>query len=411
MSQAKPAATDATPPRPLILVVDDSEDIRALLGALLKKNYDVRFAANGQQALHLAAQTPQPHLILLDVEMPDGHGYAVCKRLKDNPVTRSIPVIFISGRAEQQDGARGFDLGGVDYVEKPIKPPIVLARVRTHLAAYENLRQLEARVSDRTMELHGIRQELIRRLARAMEVRDGNLTHRVIRVAQYVKLIAVAAGARPEVCELLMHAAPLYDIGKLGVPEVVLHKTAKLNEKEWAEVRKHPEIGARIIGEHKDPLLKLARTMALTHHERWDGTGYPSRLAGEAIPLPGRLMAIADAFEAMTTTQRYRSPMTIEQAAADIASEAGTHFDPKLVEAFEKALPKMTMVLKAVRDELEGIHDLDFMAMEKTIPPVPRAAAIPQKKPAPAARPGAATKGASSRSAPGASSRKPAPKK
>ncbi len=411
MSQAKPAATDATPPRPLILVVDDSEDIRALLGALLKKNYDVRFAANGQQALHLAAQTPQPHLILLDVEMPDGHGYAVCKRLKDNPVTRSIPVIFISGRAEQQDGARGFDLGGVDYVEKPIKPPIVLARVRTHLAAYENLRQLEARVSDRTMELHGIRQELIRRLARAMEVRDGNLTHRVIRVAQYVKLIAVAAGARPEVCELLMHAAPLYDIGKLGVPEVVLHKTAKLNEKEWAEVRKHPETGARIIGEHKDPLLKLARTMALTHHERWDGTGYPSRLAGEAIPLPGRLMAIADAFEAMTTTQRYRSPMTIEQAAADIASEAGTHFDPKLVEAFEKALPKMTMVLKAVRDELEGIHDLDFMAMEKTIPPVPRAAAIPQKKPASAARPGAATRGASSRSAPGTSSRKPAPKK
>ena len=275
-------------------------------------------------------------------------------------------MIFISGRAEKQDGARDFELGGVDYVEKPIKPPIVLARVRTHLAAYENLRQLEARVADRTMEMHGIRQELIRRLSRAMEVRDDNLTHRVIRVSPYVKLIAQAAGARPDLCELLMHAAPLYDIGKLGVPEVVLQKTAKLNQKEWEEVRKHPEVGARIIGEHKDPLLKLARMMALTHHERWDGTGYPSKLAGELIPLPGRLMAIADAFEAMTTTQRYRPPMTIEQAAADIASEARTHFDPKLVEAFQIALPKLIIAHKAVRDELEGIHDLDFMALVAT---------------------------------------------
>jgi len=411
MSQARTAAADAPPPRPLILVVDDAEDIRALLGALLKKSYDVRLAASGRLALHLAAQTPQPHLILLDVEMPDDDGYAVCKALKENPVTRSIPVIFISGRAEQQDGARGFDLGGVDYVEKPIKPPIVLARVRTHLAAYENLRQLEARVSERTMELHGIRQELIRRLSRAMEVRDGNLTHRVIRVAQYVKLIAQAAGARPEVCELLMHAAPLYDIGKLGVPEVVLHKTAKLNQREWDEVRKHPEIGARIIGEHSDPLLKLARTMALAHHERWDGAGYPSRLAGEIIPLPGRLMAIADAFEAMTTTQRYRPPMTIEQAAADIASEAGTHFDPKLVEAFEKALPKMILVLKAVRDELEGIHDLDFMAMEKTIPPAPRAAGAPQQKLAQAVDPAGTSKNPPARSTSGASPRRPTSKK
>jgi len=360
------AGADATPPRPVILIVDDSDDIRALLGTLLKKFYEVRLAANGRQALQVAAQTPQPHRILLDVEMPGGNGYEVCKRLKDDPVTRGIPVIFISGRAEKQDGARGFELGGVDYVEKPIKPPIVLARVRTHLAAYENLRQLEARVAERTMEPHGIRQELIRRLSRAMEVRDGNLTHRVIRVSQYVKLIAQAAGARPDLCELLMHAAPLYDIGKLGVPEVVLQKTAKLNQKEWEEVRKHPEVGARIIGEHKDPLLKLARMMALTHHERWDGTGYPSKLAGELIPLPGRLMAIADAFEAMTTTQRYRPPMTIEQAAADIASEARTHFDPKLVEAFQIALPKLIIVHKAVRDELEGIHDLDFMALVAT---------------------------------------------
>jgi putative two-component system response regulator len=396
----------ATTPRPVILIVDDSDDIRELLGALLKKYYDVRLAANGRQALQCAAQTPQPHLILLDVEMPGGNGYQVCKRLKDDPVTRGIPVIFISGRAEKQDGARGFELGGVDYVEKPIKPPIVVARVRTHLAAYENLRQLEALVADRTMELHGIRQELIRRLSRAMEVRDGNLTHRVIRVSQYVKLIAQAAGARPDVCDLLMSAAPLYDIGKLGVPEVVLQKTGKLNQKEWEEVRKHPEIGARIIGEHKDPLLKLARMMALTHHERWDGTGYPSKLSGELIPLPGRVMAIADAFEAMTTTQRYRPPMTIEQAAADIASEARTHFDPKLVEAFQKALPKMIIVLKAVHDELEGIHDLDFMELVAT------PASVPANKMAsrPAGSP-ASTKTSTPRPSAGTPARRSSPKK
>jgi putative two-component system response regulator len=187
----------------------------------------------------------------------------------------------------------------------------------------------------------------------------------VLRVSEYVALLSHGVGLKDNVVEILSHAAPLYDIGKMGVPDYVLQKSDKLNESEWAEIRKHAEIGAKIIGEHKDPLLEQARIMALTHHERWDGDGYPAKLKGNAIPVPGRIMAVADAYEAMTSTQRHRSAMTSAEATKRIQAEAGKQFDPTVVAAFSRLTKEFDEVRAKYKDELAGIHNLDFAAAPK----------------------------------------------
>jgi putative two-component system response regulator len=270
--------------------------------------------------------------------------------------------------------------GAVDYIVKPISAPLTLLRVRAHLALQDQRRDLEEQVLRRTEELRETQLQLIRRLARAMEYREGGVTNRVLRVARYVELLAQALGLKSKVCELFAQAAPLYDIGKMGVAEHILKKTDALNEKEWEEVRRHPEVGAKIIGEHKEPLLELARIMALTHHERWDGTGYPKGLKGDDIPLPGRVMALADAFEAMTATQRYRSPLSPMEAAKKIFEQAGKQFDPKVVAAFQKTAQQFEAVRKEHPDELEGIHNLDFSVGTPAKPAPTAAQSAPAKK-------------------------------
>ena len=351
--------------RPLILVADDSEDIRNLFGIMLKSKYDVRFAVNSDETLAAADTDPLPDLILLDIEMPHLDGYEVCARLKANPALAHIPVIFVTARSDPKDQAKGLLAGAVDYITKPISAPITMLRVRTQLALVDQRRALEDQIQARTEELYDTRLELIRRLTRAMEFREGGLTNRVLRVGGYVELLSQSIGLKGKVVEILSQAAPLYDIGKMGVSEYILRKSDKLNEREWEEVRKHPEIGAGIIGEHKDPLLEQARVMALTHHERWDGTGYPRKLQGDAIPLPGRIMAVADAFEAMTSTQRHSSPISAMEAAKIINAESGKQFDPKVVAAFMKVVKQFDEVRGQYKDELEGIHDLNFASAQK----------------------------------------------
>lgn len=351
--------------RPVILVADDSEDIRNLFGILLKKNYDVKFAVNSDETLAAADTDPLPNLILLDVEMPELNGYEVCAKLKANPSLSHIPVIFVTARTDPKDQARGLMAGAVDYITKPISAPITMLRVKTQLALVDQRRALEDQIAARTEELHATRLELIQRLARAMEYREGGLTNRVLRVGEYVGLLAHSLGLKSKVVEILSQAAPLYDIGKMGVAEDILKKSNPLNDKEWEEMRKHPEIGAGIIGEHADPLLEQARVMALTHHERWDGTGYPKKLKGNAIPVPGRIMAVADAFEAMTSTQRHRSPISSVEAAKRIAADSGKQFDPAVVAAFMKVVKYFEEVRTRHKDELAGIHDLDFSPAKK----------------------------------------------
>jgi putative two-component system response regulator len=230
-----------------------------------------------------------------------------------------------------------------------------------HIQMTNQRQVLEELVKQRTAQVERTRGEIIRRLSRAMELHESAAVgNRVVRLGHYARLIAKAAGAKPQVVELMAAAAPLHDIGKLGVPAEILRKREKLSAPDLERIRRHPQIGADIIGEHDDPLLKLARQLALTHHERWDGKGYPQGLKGEAIPWPGRVMAVVDAFESMTTTQFYREPVSADDAALEIEIGGGKKYDPAVVAAFRKALPAMKKVRETYSDALGDMINLDF---------------------------------------------------
>jgi putative two-component system response regulator len=369
---------------PVILAVDDSEDMLALVSKALGDEYQVLTAPDPGTAIEKAFGEPRPELILLDVDMPDIDGFEVCRALKAEPATSSIPVIFLTGRSEAQSQAEALALGAVDYINKGGANAAVLKlRVRLHLALINRQFELERMVKQRTEQLESSRTDLIRRLARVMELHESQAVgNRVMRLGHYAKLIAQAAGAKPEVAEMMQKAAPLHDIGKLGVPAEILRKKDKLSVPDWERIKRHPELGAGVIGEHDDPLLKLARSLALTHHENYDGTGYPKGLKGEAIPWGGRVMAIVDSFEAMSSTQFHRDALPIERVIGEIERGAGKKYDPKLVEAFKKALPVMQKVRETYADQLGDLINLDF-APKVAAKPAPKPAAPPPPKPAP----------------------------
>jgi len=376
---------------PVILAVDDSEDMLALVAKALGEEYQVMTAADPGSAIEKAFGEPRPDLILLDIDMPDIDGFEVCRALKDEPATSAIPVIFLTGRSEAQSQIDGLALGAVDYISKTGTNATVLkSRVGMHLALVSQRAQLERMVLERTEQLERTRVEMIKRLARVLEVHESQAVgNRVMRLGHYVKLIAQASGALPDMAEMMQKAAPLHDIGKLGVPAEILRKREKLSAPDWERIKRHPEIGAEIIGEHTDPLLRLARQLALTHHENYDGSGYPKGLKGEVIPCGGRVMAIVDAFEAMTSTQFHRDALPIERAAGEIERASGSKYDPKLVEAFKKALPVMQKVRETYSDQLGDLINLDF-APKVAQKPAPTAGAATPAPPPPAPRPAAA---------------------
>ncbi|MBV8032094.1 MAG: response regulator [Betaproteobacteria bacterium] len=372
--------SEAEAERPVVLAVDDSTDILALVKKALASEYFVLTASDAGSALELAAARPRPSLILLDIDMPGASGFDVCRVLKSEANTADIPVVFLTAREDPAAQVEGLELGAVDYVTKPLSAAVLRARVRNHVALANQHAELGRMVVERTRALEETRLQLIRRLSRAMEMHESSAVgNRVVRLAQYARILSEAAGAKPAMAEMMMTAAPLHDIGKLGVPADLLRKTGKLSAPDWERVRRHPELGAEIIGEHDDPLLKVARQMALYHHERWDGTGYPEGLKGADIPWPGRLMAIVDSFESMTTTQFYREPLNVLEAAAEIQEGSGTRFDPKLVEAFKRALPQMKKVLETYSDSLGDLIDLDFSPGRGTGKKAQKAAAVKRK--------------------------------
>ena len=351
----------------------------------LGADYEVDTAADAGTAIEKAFADPHPDLILLDIEMPDVSGFEVCRALKGEALTADIPVIFLTGKTDAQSQVEGLQMGAVDYVMKPINAGVLRARVRMHLALTDRRQELERLVQERTAQLERTRTELIRRLGRAMSTHESSAVgNRVMRLAQYAKLIAQAAGAKAQVCEMMAIAAPLHDVGKLGVPSEILGKKDKLSAPDWERIKRHPKIGADIIGEHDDPLLKLARQIALTHHENWDGSGYPDGLKVEAIPWPGRVMAVVDSFEAMTATQFYREPRTPDDAVFEIEKLAGKRYDPKVVEAFKKALPAMLKVRESLSDALGDLINLDFAPKTHTAGPAAAQPATAAPAPAPA---------------------------
>ena len=329
-----------------VLVVDDTPENIDILVGILGGDYKVKVAIDGPKALALANKSA-PDLILLDVMMPGMNGYEVCKRLKQDPLTSHIPVIFVTALADVADETQGFELGAVDYITKPVSAPVVKARVKTHLALYDQKRLLEEEVKSRTKELEETRFEIIRRLGRAAEYKDNETGLHVIRMSHYAKLLAQQAGLPDKYCELIYNAAPMHDIGKIGTPDSILKKPAKLDADEWKEMQRHAEIGAEIIGDHKDPLLEMAKRIALSHHEKWDGSGYPNGLSGTEIPIEGRIVAIADVFDALTSIRPYKKAWTIEDTMNLIESESGKHFDPELVVHFSAILDEAVKVRDA----------------------------------------------------------------
>lgn len=311
-----------------LLIVDDEPANLALLRQILGQDYSLVFARNGAEAL-AAARKHQPVLVLLDIEMPGMSGYAVCRALKSSPLTEDIPVIFVTSLSEVGNETAGFDAGAVDYIIKPVSPPIVRARVRTHLSLV-SAKQLAQSYND-----------AIYMLGKASEFKDTDTGVHIWRMAAYSSALAAAAGWSQEACAQLEMAAPMHDIGKLAIPEAILHKPGKLDAQEWAMMQTHSEVGYRILSRSAAPLLQMAATVARYHHERWDGAGYPCRLAGEVIPEMARIVAIADVFDALSMPRPYKAAWPLVRVIQTLRESAGSHFDPRLLALFLDILPQI----------------------------------------------------------------------
>ena len=362
-STSGPAANPSHPgtdesPRPgkaTILVVDDMPDNLAVLGELLQPEYRVLAANNGARALRLALSEPPPDLILLDVMMPGMDGYEVLARLKAEAATRDIPVIFVTAMDAQEEEERGLELGAADYITNPLRPRIVLARVRAQLVAKQAgdlLRDhnafLEAEVARRMGDNLLIQEISIHALAHLAEIRDPETGNHLRRTRRFLRALARQLKAHPRFAaflnehtiDLMAKSAILHDIGKVGIPDHILHKPGKLDAAEWEIMQTHAKLGSDAIelaekdAERPVEFLALAKEIAHWHHEKWDGSGYPDGLAGEAIPLSARLMALADVFDALTTPRVYKPPMSFDQARDLIVAGRGGHFDPDVVDAF-----------------------------------------------------------------------------
>lgn len=320
--------------KPTILVVDDTPDNIQIIHGVLSQQYQIRAATSGNKALQLAQIQPRPELILLDVMMPEMDGFEVCRRLKRDPATNNIPVIFVTAKTDSIDERTGFELGAVDYISKPISPSILKVRVETHLALANQARQLEALVQQRTQELESTRHKIIHRLGRAAEFRDNETGMHITRMSHYGRILAENIGTSAQWSQLFFNASPMHDIGKIGIPDAILLKPGKLTDEERSIMQQHAFFGAEIIGDDDDPLLIMAREIALYHHERWDGTGYPNAIAGEDIPLSARIASVADVFDALTSARPYKKPWSNDDAFDYISAAAGTQFDPQLTQAF-----------------------------------------------------------------------------
>lgn len=338
-----------------ILVVDDAPDCILLLTNLLKKSYRIKVATNGETALRVASSFPQPDLILLDINMPGMDGYQICEQLKADPQTTNMPVVFLTSCGKVEEEEKGLRLGAVDYINKPINPSILLARVRTHLTlknAHRFLEDkaayLEAEVTRRLRELGAAQDLTILAMAMIAERRDNETGKHIYRTQHYVRLLAQRLRQHPNFAgvfndttiELLFKSAPLHDIGKVGVPDSILRKPGPLTAEEFAVMRTHTVIGRDALldlereAELPSTFLRFAQEIAYSHHEKWDGTGYPEGLRGTAIPISARLMAVADVYDALTSRRIYKSAMPHEQAMEYIREHKGKHFDPDVVDAF-----------------------------------------------------------------------------
>ncbi len=364
--------------RQTILIVDDTPDNITLLSTLLKDHYKTKVATNGERALKVAAANPPPDLILLDIMMPGMDGYEVCQRLKADSQTSDIPVIFLTAKAQVEDEERGLKLGAVDYITKPISPPIVLARIETHLNL-RNVRQflqdsnafLETEVRRRTQEVVAAQDATILAMASLAEARDNETGNHLLRVQHYIQALARKLQKHPrfanflndETIGLLFKSAPLHDIGKVGIPDRILLKPGPLNAEEFEIMKTHTTLGRDAILAAEKRLstpasfLHFAREIAYSHQERWDGSGYPEGLVGHDIPISARLMAVADTYDISISRRLYKPAVPHGQAVAQILEGRGTLFDPDIVDAFLDIADEIRAIAARFADSYEDLQE------------------------------------------------------
>ena len=324
--------------KPRILIVDDEPANLKVMREVLGNQYRMSFAKSGAVALALL-EKEQPKLILLDIMMPDMNGFEVCEILKSTPALSHIPIIFVTALGDESDEFKGFELGAVDYITKPISPAIVRARVKTHLSLVQAEQLKQAYV------------DLVHRLGRAAEYKDTDTGEHIARMSQYSKLLALEFGMGEQQAELLRQAAPMHDVGKIGIPDAILLKPGRLTPDEFDHMKQHAAIGAQILANSSSPLLQLAHKLAIEHHEKWDGSGYPNGLKGEQISVEGRIVAIADVFDALTSKRPYKEAWGVEEALENMQAQAGKHFDPHLINLFVNKLDAIIAIKNALQEQ------------------------------------------------------------
>jgi putative two-component system response regulator len=354
-----------------ILVVDDTEvNLRLVKSCLNNQGFDVLLAESGKDALKVL-EGEIPDLILLDIMMPDMDGFEVCKLLKEKESTKNIPVIFLTAKSDPDDVVEGFRFGAVDYLKKPFNVSELLARVNTHVKLKNLQHHLEDMVEERAQEVVEAHKELntmheelafvhkklqeayveiIRRLARAAEYRDNETGMHIMRMSHYSALLGKAAGMAKEEYRSLMHAATMHDVGKIGIPDAVLLKPGKLTNEEFDTMKEHSSLGEKLLSGIQSKVLSMAAKIAITHHEKWDGSGYPNGLAGEKIPLEGRISGIVDVFDALVSERPYKTRWPVDNAVELLKAEKGKHFDPRLVDLFIENLPEILEIQKNFTD-------------------------------------------------------------
>ncbi|MFQ5708927.1 MAG: HD-GYP domain-containing protein [bacterium] len=335
--------------RAKILIVDDFKDNVSLLERMLHRAgyFDIRSTTDSRNTASLYHDF-KPDLLLLDLDMPYLDGFQVMEQLQEIEKDSYLPILVLTADSSQTSRLKALKSGAKDFLSKPLDKVEVLTRIRNMLEVrllHNQLRDqnkiLEDKVRERTKELHRTRLEVIRRLGRAAEYRDSDTGLHIIRMSLFAERLARALGLSARECELLLNASPMHDIGKIGIPDIILLKTGKLDPEEWQIMKQHTQIGAEILSGSDTSLMQMARHIALTHHERWDGSGYPNALKCEEIHLHGRIAALCDVFDALTSSRPYKRAWTVDEAIAKIADESGKHFDPFLVENFLSILPQI----------------------------------------------------------------------
>lgn len=354
-----------------ILIVDDQVvNVKLLQKILSLAGYQFVITTTDSREVEPLYREHQPDLVLLDIRMPHLDGFQVMERLNEIEQDTYIPVLVLTAQNDNETKMRALETGAKDFLTKPFDQHEVLLRINNMLEVrllhnqQRNLNKvLDEKVRERTRELNDTRLEIIRRLGRAAEFRDNETGYHIIRMSKFSQMMAREYGMSEDDSELVLNASPMHDIGKIGIPDRILLKPGKLDAQEWTIMKTHATIGAEILSGHDSDLMNMARTIALTHHEKWDGSGYPHGLRGKDIPLVGRIVAISDVFDALTSERPYKKAWPIEQAIAEIRRGAGAHFDPELVEVFDQVLPQIL----DVRDQYQETEE-DLARMPLYVP-------------------------------------------